>query len=126
MHPSMNAVRRLSTEARLATGHVVTKEEVFNSHGIHLLKNVTIRCEEGSSVNINEHHFKALLDAVTIYQYAQQKWYQEEEIIDLSNSDCHMDLLEAQYQESLVQKIKDAYLHVIEESKKVKVTVVLG
>jgi hypothetical protein len=122
VHPSMNAVRRLSTEVRLQ-GRLVTTEEVLHSHGIHLLKNVRFRFEEGSRMNIKDPHFKALFDAVTIYQNAQQKWYQEGEISDLLDSNWHQDLLEAQYQDSLVQKTKDAYFHVIEESKKVKVTV---
>ena len=126
-HTAKNAVRRLSTEARLMRGHLITKEDAFNTHNIPLLKDVRIHFEDGACSNFKDHQFKAVLKAVYAYQDAQQKWYKEENLFDRSNNDYRLeiDLLDAEYQESLDQRIKDAFSLIHEESRKVKVIVEL-
>jgi hypothetical protein len=123
LHSSAMTTRLFGTQALLAKRYLVTKEEVFSAHAICLLKHVTIRCEESLSVNIKDHQYVSLLHAVMKYQEAQKKCYEEEELFDLSDCGRVVDFLEAQYATHLDKRMKDAFFHMNEEARKIKVQV---
>ena len=76
-----------------------------------------------SRVNIKDRQYASLLQAVLKYQEAKKKRFEEGDPLDLSECDWLHVVLEAQYAESIDQRVKDAYFRMNEEARNVKVKV---
>ena len=99
----------------------VTVNEVYDAHKIRLVKDILMRIEAGSDINIKDRKFVPVLESISAYQQASLDCYGNEELFDLCDCDKPVDPYESYFTALSCQKVKEAYCRVSNECRKINV-----